>query len=110
MSTTDTPGMKPLNGPSGQIPDDLIGTTEAAALGPSPYKGRKRCRGTIRAWIFKGKLRGWTDGYHYFVSKSEVLALFGVIPVAPDPVQVSRKEAVERAKYTDRVLRERGLR
>jgi hypothetical protein len=83
---------------SEQTPPDLIPLSEACKRGPRPARGRRRHRSTVLVW--------------WYVSASELDAL-----LRPAPVDVplgtearDRLEAAERAAYTDRVLREAGVR
>jgi hypothetical protein len=97
---------------SEQTPPDLIPLSEACKRGPRPARGRRRHRSTVLRWILDGKIRGWRVAGWWYVSASELDAL-----LRPAPVDVplgtearDRLEAAERAAYTDRVLREAGVR
>lgn len=88
------------------LPDDLIDTVAAGKLADCvPY--------TICRWVKAGKLRGWRRGARIYVSAAEVRQLFALV-VANDATGHLRptptRERRAHDAWTDRILREHGLR
>lgn len=51
------------------LPDDLIGTREAAKVAQTHIN-------TLKRWCFSGKLRFWRRNHLIFVSRADVVAMW----------------------------------
>jgi excisionase family DNA binding protein len=94
--------------PMSELPNDLIKPGEAARLLDM------HCASIYRM-IQAGKLRAWRKAScHLLVSKADVLNLIQPVrPVAPIPHETPSREAKAKAQrdaFTDRILRNAGLR
>jgi excisionase family DNA binding protein len=95
--------------PADELPDDLVGLSEATRLIPSVRPGRKVHVTSLYRWIAQGRLRAWRRGKHLFVSRADLAALHQVRqPAPPSPVgtKAERRRAQEWARQT---LEEFGL-
>jgi hypothetical protein len=93
-------------------PDDLIPLCEACKRGPRPARGKRRHRSTVLRWVLAGQLRGWRVRGNWFVSEAELADFLRPREVEVPATQEAeaRREAAERARRTDEVLRAHGLR
>lgn len=105
--------------PATPFPPDLLSMSAAAALLPGDRRGH-RSPNTLKRWIGAGRLPAWTDADgHLYVSRQDLFDYCGPVRVEVKlhPAALARaaqreqeREAKERAKQTDEILRRVGVR
>ncbi len=86
------------------IPSDLITIKEAARLVNNTH------RNTIRRWIQAGKIKAYTLGKRFLLSRADVLNLIQPHVNHKSDSPPTKREMTEREKYVDKRLREVGVR
>jgi len=79
MMPTPTPAVKLAEELTADDLADLISLSEAAALLPSPRRGKKTNQATIFRKVQDGTLQGFRRGPYTFVRRSELPKLFSAV-------------------------------
>ena len=77
---------------SDELPDDLIGLAEAAAILPSRKRGRKIHTTTVWRWIRTGKIEGWKVAGEWRVSARQVRGLARLVRTTPELLTRRQRE------------------
>ncbi len=80
---------------------DWITLAQAAALVPSPRRGKKTHVSTLLRWILQGKLAGYRRGRWWMIRRQELLDLIEPTEVVPCRLPATAGELKRRQRELD---------